>query len=261
MLPEQLVPESFDAYPPDARRLAISRIALLRRLPIGFVSQILRELIVYDWKFPAERRELDGQFAYLQSLAPPQLAAEMGAFAQLKLTAALEKSDWVNGPAMFTEQLTAHLWSTHQIDAFRRAAVEYMKRASAASPEEAPSTHRLGIAVIGQGVQSIDYRLFRSCGRTECTSQRSTRPAACARSWRQLARGLRRTRCHMATGTSTAAGPFRRLQMVSPVFRMRHSPLRVPRCRAACRRYTSPASSTRRLSARAWLKRNPLRSG
>lgn len=161
MLPNQLVPESFGAYPPDARRLATARIALLRRLPLGFVSQLLRELIVYDWKFPAERREIDGQFAYLGSLAPEQLNRAMAGFAQLKLSAALEKTDWVNGPAVFTEQLTAHLWSTHQIDAFRAAAVEYMQKASTASPEERLPVHRLGIAVIGQGVERNEYRLFR----------------------------------------------------------------------------------------------------
>ena len=53
MLPNQLVPQSFDTYPPEARRVATGRIALLRRLPLGFVSQLLRELIVYYWKFPA----------------------------------------------------------------------------------------------------------------------------------------------------------------------------------------------------------------
>jgi hypothetical protein len=161
MLPNQLTPESFDAYPPEARHAATARIALLRRLPLGFVSQLLRELIVYDWKFPAERREVDGQFAYLASLPPEQLARAMAPFSQLRLTPALEKADWVNGPAAFTEQLTAHLWSTHQIDAFRAAAVDYMKKATAAAAEEPPPMHRLGIAVIGQGVRSNDYRLFR----------------------------------------------------------------------------------------------------
>ena len=75
---------------------------------------------MYDWKFPAERRDLDGQFAYLASLAPEQLAKAMAAFAQLRLTPALEKTDWVNSPAVFTEQLTAHFWTTHQIDALPR---------------------------------------------------------------------------------------------------------------------------------------------
>src|SRR5438132_13978365 len=119
MLPEQLSPENFSAYPPEARRAATSHIALLRRLPLGFVPLLLRELIVYDWKFPAERRDLDRQFSYLESLSPAELTQAMAAFALLRLTPALEKTDWVNSPAIFTEQLTAHLWTTHQIDAFR----------------------------------------------------------------------------------------------------------------------------------------------
>jgi len=161
MLPNQLVSESFAAYPVDARRLAVRHVALLRRLPLGFVPLLLRELIVYDWKFPAERKDLDRQFTYLTSLSPDQLSKAMAAFSQLRLTLALEKTDWVNAPAIFTEQLTAHLWTTHQIDGFRAAAVEYIAKSSAASAEEALPAHRLGIVVIGQGVKNNQYRLFR----------------------------------------------------------------------------------------------------
>lgn len=161
MLPNQLVPENFAGYPAESKRIAVSRIALLRRLPLGFVPLLLRELIVYDWKFPAERKDLDRQFTYLTSLSPEQLAKAMAAFSQLRLVAALEKLDWVNSPGIFTEQLTAHLWTTHQIDAFRAAAVDYVGKSSAASPEDALPTHRLGIAVIGQGVQNNAYGLFR----------------------------------------------------------------------------------------------------
>jgi hypothetical protein len=118
-------------------------------------------LIVYDWKFPAERRELDAQFAYLTSLSPTQLRQAMAPFAQLRLTATLEKLDWVNSPAIFTEQLTAHLWATHQIDTFRAGATAYMEKATAASPPDSAPLRRLGIAVIGQGVERTDYRLFR----------------------------------------------------------------------------------------------------
>jgi hypothetical protein len=161
MLPNQLAAESFRGYPAEAKRLAASHIALLRRLPLGFVPLLLREVIVYDWKFPAERRELDGQFTYLTALSPEQLAKAMTAFSGLRLTQALGKMDWVNSPAVFTEQLTAHLWTTHQIDAFRTAAVDYVGKSSAAASDDSLPVHRLGIAVIGQGVQNSPYRLFR----------------------------------------------------------------------------------------------------
>src|SRR5215213_6687498 len=146
MLPSQLTPGHFDRYPETARRMAVEQIALLRRLPLAFLPLLLRELIVYDWKFPAERREIDGQFAYLKPLAAEELSKAMAPFAHLRLTAALERMDWVNAPAIFTEQLTAHLWSTHQIDAFRAGAVAYMEKANAALPPATLPAHRLGIA-------------------------------------------------------------------------------------------------------------------
>ncbi|HTX37717.1 MAG TPA: hypothetical protein VME43_21965 [Bryobacteraceae bacterium] len=161
MLPDQLTPASFDRYPPEARRLATAQIALLRRLPLAFLPLLLRELIVYDWKFPAERVDLDRQFKYLGTLAAGPFQAAMAAFAQLKLTGALEQIDWVNAPAIFSEQLSAHLWATHQIDAFRTAAVDYMRKAEASAPDPPMPTHRLGIAIIGQGVANNEYRLFR----------------------------------------------------------------------------------------------------
>ena len=161
MLPEQLTPASFAAYPPQARRVATQNIAILQRLPLAFAPLLLRELIVYDWKFPAERADLDRQFEYLRRLPPDAFRAEMSRFAGLKLTRELEQLDWVNSPAVFSEQLSAHLWATHQIDSFSRAAVDYVSKASASAPDPPLETHRLAIAAIGQGVTASDYRLFR----------------------------------------------------------------------------------------------------
>src|SRR5580658_1616295 len=156
MLPEQLssaqlTPASFAAYPPEARGLAVQQIALLRRLPLAFLPLLLRELIVYDWKFPAERADLGRQFTYLGNLAAGPFQAAMSAFAQLKLPPELERTDWVNSPAIFSEKLSAHLWATHQIDAFRTAAVDYVEKAAAPAGPGADTaalpTHRLGIAI------------------------------------------------------------------------------------------------------------------
>jgi hypothetical protein len=161
MLPENLTAASFAAYPPEARKLAEDNLAILRRLPLAFLPLLLRELIVYDWKFPAERADLNRQFTYLGSLAPGVFNAELGRFAALKLTRKLEDVDWVNAPAIFSEQLSAHLWATHQIDAFSKAAVDYVAKAAASAPDPALPTHRLAIAIIGRGVAQNDYRLFR----------------------------------------------------------------------------------------------------
>jgi hypothetical protein len=161
MLPNQLAIENFSGYPPEARRVAASQIPILRRLPLSFVPLLLRELIVYDWKFPAERKDLDRQFKYLASLPAGELRHSLAAFEQLRLAPDLEKTDWVNAPTTFSEKLSAHLWNTHQIDLFRTAATDYMKKSSSADQDEALPTHRLGIAVIGQGVRDNSYPLFR----------------------------------------------------------------------------------------------------
>jgi hypothetical protein len=161
MLPDQLTPGSFASYPPEARRLATRNIEILRRLPLAFAPLLLRELIVYDWKFPAERADLDRQFAYLGGLTPEAFRAEMSRFAALKLTRELERIDWVNTPAIYSEQLSAHLWATHQIDGFSAAAVDYVAKATASAPDAPPAAHRLVLAAIGQGVSANDYRLFR----------------------------------------------------------------------------------------------------
>jgi hypothetical protein len=158
MLPSQLKPEQFGQYPAMARQIAAREVALLRLLPLGFVPLLLRELIAYDWKFPAERKELDQQFAYLSGLQPEQLKQAMAEFARLRLTPELERADWVNSPARFSEQLTAHLWATHQIDAFSAAAVEYVRKSTVV---DGPGVARLGIVVVGQGVEDSQYRLFR----------------------------------------------------------------------------------------------------
>jgi hypothetical protein len=156
-----LKPEGLRAYPPEATQLVIAHLPTLQQLPLSFLPSLLRELIEYDYKFPAERAAIEGELSTLAALAPDQLALWMRPFAELKLSAALEQSDWVNQPAFFTDQLSAYLWSTHQLDNFRIAANEYAARLRSAIPAEAPPVRRLGIAVIGQGVTSYQSPLFR----------------------------------------------------------------------------------------------------
>jgi hypothetical protein len=59
------------------------------------------------------------------------------------------------------EQLSAHLWSTHQLDAFREASIAYADRLRAEVPPEPPPVPRLGITLVGQGVAAYDEGLFR----------------------------------------------------------------------------------------------------
>ncbi|MGH9432768.1 MAG: hypothetical protein ACRD3T_14595 [Terriglobia bacterium] len=161
MLPGQLKAKQFKNYPSQARELATNHIDLLRQLPACFVPLLLRELIGYDWKFPAERKQLDHQLAYLGSLSPDQRQQVMAGFEQLRLSSDLEHLDWVNDPSRFSEKLTAYFWATHQINAFRTAAQTYIQKVDATAPKEPLPVPRLGIAVIGQGVARTAYPLFR----------------------------------------------------------------------------------------------------
>ncbi|MCU1243647.1 MAG: hypothetical protein JWO71_4373 [Candidatus Acidoferrum typicum] len=161
MLPRDLRPEQLSGYPPEARKLVTNYIAALQRLPLSFLPSLLRESIEYDYKFPVERKALERELANLNSLSVEQLQEWLQGFAEIHLSAALENFDWINAPAQFVEQLSSYLWTTHQLDAFRTAAVAYADRLRAAAPPEPPSAPRLGITVVGQGVTSYDQPLFR----------------------------------------------------------------------------------------------------
>lgn len=162
MLPRDLKQELFAGYPLEARRVIEARLPVLRDLPVSLVPLLLRELIAYDWKFPAERRQLDHQLGYLEALSPGQRRDAVASFAKLEVSQELERMDWVNQPAAFSEKLSAHLWATHQIEAFRAAAVAFFDRAEAAAPQAALPVPRLGLVVAGKGVQEGSGRpLFR----------------------------------------------------------------------------------------------------
>jgi len=161
MLPADLKPEQFSGYPPEARKLATEDLTALQRLPLSFLPSLLREVIDYDFKFPAERKALERELAHLNSLSPEQTKDWFQGFTQIRLSSQLEQFDWVNAPAQFVEQLSAYLWTTHQLDAFRLAALAYAERLRAAVPPEEPAMPRLGITVIGQGVTAPEEPLFR----------------------------------------------------------------------------------------------------
>jgi hypothetical protein len=161
MIVQRLSEQQFQGYPPEAKKVATSNIGLLQQLPLAFLPLLLREVIVYDWKFPAERDEIDRQFRYLGGLTAEQLSSAMSSFAKVKLSPSLEAMDWIGAPYRFSEKLSAYLWATHQIDDFSGAAENYIKTFNAAVPEAAAPAPRLGIAVIAREISQTDYPLFR----------------------------------------------------------------------------------------------------
>lgn len=161
MRPEDLKPEQFSGYPSEARSLALEYLGTFRRLPLSFLPSLLREVIEFDFKFPVERGALEKELANLRSLSQPDLQVWFRAFRDIQLSAELEKSDWVRAPAQFVEKLSAHLWTSHQMDAFRQAALGYAEKLHAAVSEERPAIPRFGVSVIGQGADLAPELLFR----------------------------------------------------------------------------------------------------
>ena len=161
MLPSELQAGQFSGYPPQAQKLVIDHLALLQKLPAVFVALLLREIIAYDWKFPAERQDLDRQLTYLASLSPEQLKAVLAGFEQVRLSDELQRFDWVSSPEQYSQRLTAYLWSSHQIDAFHVTADGYINKVDAAAPPGPLPVPRLGLMVVGQGVTENSYPLFR----------------------------------------------------------------------------------------------------
>lgn len=162
MLPSNLQPENFAAYPPEARKLVLDHIAALRQLPITFLPSLLREVIEYDFKFPAERASIDVELSTIAALSPTQIKEWFQPFQSVAISSKLQDFDWVNAPAQFIEQQSAYLWSTHQLDAFRKAATDYGTRLQSAAAQKPLPAQRLGIAVIGQGVSAYNETLFRN---------------------------------------------------------------------------------------------------
>jgi hypothetical protein len=162
MLPSDLQPAQFASYPPQARALAIANLPVLRKIPLSFLPSLLRELIEYDFKFPAERTAVDRELTYLHSLSAEEVAETFAAFTRLNLPPTLEQVDWINHPAQFVEQEAAYLWSTHSMDSFRAAATRYGEQLRTAHAAEPLPVRRLGIAVVGQDVSAYDSELFRN---------------------------------------------------------------------------------------------------
>ena len=161
MRPDELTPTNFATYPPEARAFATSNLAVFQRLPLPLAVILLREVMNYDWRFPAERATLDSQFAWLRSLSTDERRSAAKGFADLSLTPQLAAQEWVERPQQASEDLSAYLWSSHQMDAFHQAANAFAESMQKASPEKAPERPRLCMIVFGRGVQAAGYPLFR----------------------------------------------------------------------------------------------------
>lgn len=151
----------FAHYPPQGKRVATENLSLLQQLPPAFAVSLLREIVEYDWRFPAEQTDIDVQLRYLGAMPPPQLQGTMAGFAALALSPVLDKSRLAASPIEFTEKLTAYLWTTHQMDRFRGAAETYQHELRLAEPEQQPETARLCVVVVGKDSPPGQTPLFQ----------------------------------------------------------------------------------------------------
>jgi hypothetical protein len=160
-MPAIIRTEDFAQYPPLARVLATKLLPLLQELPPVFAALLLTEIIGYDWRFPAEQADIDRQLLFLTGFDPAQRQGTMAAFAALTLSADLQQQRYAAAPAAFVEQLTAYLWTVHQMDAFHTAAKLYQQAFLLAQPEPEPAMPRLCLVVIGKGAAPCTIRLFQ----------------------------------------------------------------------------------------------------
>lgn len=161
MLPAQLKPADFAAYLPQGRALVTENLELVQQLPLPYLIVLLREVIQYDFRFPAEQQRITGHLLYLNQLQKENRITLLQGFASLHLNTGLEQTDWVANPSSGVEQMTAWLWSSHQMDAFRQAAEDLNIALTTAVPPRQPGQPRLAMVVVGQDATPSTSPLFR----------------------------------------------------------------------------------------------------
>jgi hypothetical protein len=161
MLPRDLTEAMFHSYPPLGQKRALENLPLLRDLPLVLDAILLRELQGYDASFPRERADIDARLHYLASLSAESRHVLTQSFAGISLSAALVAEDWVHSPHKFEEDLSAHLWASHQLDSFHATSGEFVQKVEDAIPAAAPALPRLVIAVLPPALSKEGYPLFR----------------------------------------------------------------------------------------------------
>jgi hypothetical protein len=95
---------------------------LLLALPVPLAAIMMQQIARADRLFPVERRELDRLLKSLQAPRSSEMESAVQDFASLRLSMELRHLDWQRNPADFVDKMTAELWASSQISAFREAA-------------------------------------------------------------------------------------------------------------------------------------------
>ena len=160
-----LTVESFASYPSGGRALAISQLDALRRIPAALLPVFLVELKVYDWRFPVEQREIVDRLEFAGS-HPEALKGFRG----IRLPENLGCGNGLQDPQRLLGQVSAYLWSSMQMDAYRAAADHFVGLYDAAAKPELPAIPRLVMICVGQDAKPPDGPMFaklRSSGQMQ----------------------------------------------------------------------------------------------
>lgn len=167
--------ESFSSYPPQGRELAASHLEALRNIPVSLLPVFLVDLKAYDWKFPVEQQEIVRRIAFAEA-NPSSLAS----FRAIAVSADFEKQEKIADPQRFLADMTAYLWSSLQMDAYRAAANRFVSLFDAAREPLHPALPRLVMISVGRDARPPASPLFqklRSFGqiRTNVRSEDASR--------------------------------------------------------------------------------------
>jgi len=134
-----------------------------------------------------------------ERLVAEQFKSGSGAFEQIRLIAETEHFDWINFARPVCRQLSAHLWTTHQLDAFRNAATDY-GTVCMPWPSGPPAIRRL-VYVVGQGANSAKGHCQKAAPAWRLFYSRESREWIAAAARRGGGAGQGASPLPMATGT------------------------------------------------------------
>jgi hypothetical protein len=157
MKPSDLTPENFAAWAPRAKAFAVDHLPLLRKLPLALCPSFLSQIRDLDTSFPAECSTLEHQCESLERMPVTEFDALMKPFFALALSDTLQARHWLSEPTAFVAALTAVLWTSGQIDSFRRASSDLF----AAMPKATEKDPRLVIVVLGKDAPVQPERVLR----------------------------------------------------------------------------------------------------
>lgn len=152
--------ESFASYPPMGKALAVAHLDALRRIPAALLPVFLVELKVYDWRFPVEQREIVERIEFAGTHP-----AALQAFHGIETPPSLYSESEIGDPERLIGRMSAYLWSSMQMDAYRAAAERFVKLYDAATKPEQPVIPRLVMVCVGRDAQPAARPLFEKLRR------------------------------------------------------------------------------------------------